>query len=36
MKILVLGKNGQVGSDLIHLLENKKIEYVALDRNDFN
>jgi dTDP-4-dehydrorhamnose reductase len=36
MKILVLGKNGQVGFDLIHLLENRKIEYVALDRNDVN
>lgn len=36
MKILVLGKNGQVGSDLTHLLEDRKIEHVGLDRNNLD
>ncbi len=33
MKILVLGKSGQVGSDLVKLLEGKALEFTALDRN---
>jgi dTDP-4-dehydrorhamnose reductase len=36
MKILVLGKNGQVGSDLVRLLKNSNFEYVALDRTDID
>jgi dTDP-4-dehydrorhamnose reductase len=36
MKILVLGKNGQVGSDLVSLLKNSDFEYIALDRTDID
>jgi len=36
MKILVLGKSGQVGSDLVKLLKSKNLEFNALDRNNID
>jgi len=36
MKLLVLGKAGQVGSDLIGLLEEKNIDFFALDRSELD
>ncbi len=36
MKLLVLGKTGQVGSDLIQLANEKNINFVALDRSDLD
>lgn len=36
MKILLIGKNGQVGSDLVKLLEKNKISFIALDRSDID
>ena len=36
MKLLVLGKAGQVGSDLIELANEKNINFVALDRSELD
>jgi dTDP-4-dehydrorhamnose reductase len=36
MKLLVLGKTGQVGSDLIELVKEQNIDFVALDRNELD
>jgi dTDP-4-dehydrorhamnose reductase len=36
MKLLVLGKTGQVGSDLIELANEKNINFVALDRSELD
>lgn len=36
MRILLIGKNGQVGSDLVKLLEESKLSFSALDRNDID
>lgn len=36
MKILVVGKSGQVGSDLVNLLSEKSVDFTAIDRNELD
>lgn len=36
MKLLILGKNGQVGSELVEHCLNNKIKFIATDRSDLD
>lgn len=36
MHIVILGANGQLGSDLVNLLQRKSMSYTAVTENDFN
>lgn len=36
MKLLVLGKSGQIGSDLVNLLKNSDLQFTALDRKSLD
>ena len=35
-KVLILGSNGQLGSDLVKICQHEKIKYTALTRDDFD